>query len=150
VTVQEQEVLHIQPGKTVTVRIDAMPGKDITGRVSQVVPASDIRTHSFVVKIDIPRSKGLITGMYGKALFTTGRHEAILVPKSAVVEMSGISGVYIVSSEGSAVFQMVTLGEEHGNDVEVITGLRKGDRVIADKHLGRLDGKKVIVAQNYS
>jgi len=147
VTVKEQEVLHIQPGKLVTVRIDAMPGKDIIGRVSQVVPASDVRTHSFVVKIDIPSSKGLITGMYGKALFTTGKHEAILVPKTAVVEMSGISGVYIVSAEGSAIFQMVTLGEEHGNDIEVITGLKKGDRVIADKHLGRLDGKKIVVAE---
>ena len=145
VTVKEQEVLQIQPGKKVLVRIDAMPGKDIIGRVSQVVPASDIRTHSFVVKIDIPAEKGLITGMYGKAFFSIGKHEAILVPKSAVVEMSGISGVYIVSAEGSAVFQMIQLGEEHGNDVEVITGLKKGDRVIADKHLGRIDGRKIVV-----
>jgi RND family efflux transporter MFP subunit len=145
VTVKEQEVLQIQPGKKVLVRIDAMPGKDITGRVSQVVPASDIRTHSFVVKIDIPAEKGLITGMYGKAFFSIGKHEAILVPKSAIVEMSGISGVYIISAEGSAIFQMIQLGEEHGNDVEVLTGLKKGDRVIADKHLGRIDGRKVIV-----
>ncbi len=145
VTVKEQEVLHVQSGKAVLVRIDAMPGKDITGRISQVVPASDVRTHSFVVKIDIPAEKGLITGMYGKAMFTVGRHEAILIPKSAVVEMSGISGVYIVSPEGNAVFQMVQLGEDHGTDIEVITGLKKGDRVISDKYLGRLDGKKVII-----
>jgi RND family efflux transporter MFP subunit len=147
VTVKEQEVLQIQPNKTVKVQIDAMPGKDIIGRVSQVVQASDVRTHSFVVKIDIPAEKGLITGMYGKAFFSIGRHEALLVPKSAVVEMSGISGVYVISAEGSAIFQMIQLGEEHGNDVEVIAGLKKGDRVIADKHLGRIDGKKVVAAQ---
>jgi hypothetical protein len=44
-------------------------------------------------------------------------------------------------------FQMIQVGEEHGNFVEVITGLKKGDRVISDKHLGRLDGKQVVVAQ---
>lgn len=147
VTVKEQEVLHIRPGKTVTMRIDAMPGKDLAGTVSQVVPASDVRTHSFIVKIDIPAERGLITGMYGKAFFSIGRHEAILVPKSAVVEMSGITGVYIVSSEESAVFQMVQLGEEHGTSLEVVTGLKKGDRVITDKHLGGLEGKKVVLAQ---
>jgi len=147
VTVREQDILHIQPGKTVNVQIDAMPGKPIQGKVAMVVPASDVRTHSFVVKVDVPAAKGLITGMYGKAFFPTGRREAIMVPKSAVVEMSGISGVYVVSSEGNAVFQMIQSGETIGNDLEVVSGLKKGDRVIADKHLGRIEGRTIIVAE---
>ncbi len=112
--------------------------------MAQVVQASDVRTHSFIVKIDIPAHKGLITGMYGKAFFTIGKREAILIPKSAVVEMSGISGVYLVSPDGNAVFQMVQVGEEHGNSVEVITGLKKGDRVIATNTSAGIDGKKVV------
>jgi hypothetical protein len=116
--------------------------------VSQVVPASDIRTHSFTAKIDIPAGKGLITGMYGKAFFSTGKREAIVVPKSAVVEMSGISGVYIVSTRGNAVFQMVQLGDEHEGGVEVLTGLKAGDKVIADKQPGRIEGRKVVLAEN--
>ncbi len=147
VTVKELDILSIQSGKPVQVRIDAMPGMELSGTVSQVVQASDVRTHSFIVKIDIPAHKGLITGMYGKAFFTIGKREAILVPKSAVVEMSGISGVYVVSTDRGAEFQMVQVGEEHGNFVEVISGLKKGDQVISDKLLGRMDGKKVVVAQ---
>jgi len=147
VTVKEQDILFIQPGKPVKVQIDAMPGTEISGIVSQVVQASDVRTHSFIVKIDVPAHKGLITGMYGKAFFTIGKREAILVPKSAVVEMSGISGVYVVSADRGAVFQMIQVGEVHGNFVEVVSGLKKGDRVISDKHLGRIDGEKVVVAQ---
>jgi RND family efflux transporter MFP subunit len=148
VTVKDMDILSIQPGKSVKVQIDAMPGIEISGTVSQVVQASDVRTHSFIVKIDIPARKGLITGMYGKAFFTIGKREAILVPKSAVIEMSGISGVYIVSADRGAVFQMIQVGEERGNFVEVISGLKKGDRVISDKHLGIMDGKQVVVAQN--
>ena len=147
VTVKEQDILSIQPGNPVKVLIDAMPGTEISGRVSQVVQASDVRTHSFIVKIDIPAHKGLITGMYGKARFTIGRHEAIQIPKNAVIETSGISGVYIVSAQGNAVFQMIQVGEQHGDFVEVITGLKRGDRVISDKHPGRIDGKKVVLAQ---
>ena len=126
VTVKDMDILSIQPGKPVKVQIDAMPGTEISGTVSQVVQASDVRTHSFIVKIDIPARKGLTTGMYGKAFFTIGKREAILVPKSAVVEMSGIWGVYIVSADRGAVFQMIQVGEERGNLVEVITGLKKG------------------------
>ena len=147
VTVREQDILHIQPGKTVNVQIDALPGKPIQGKVAMVVPASDVRTHSFVVKVDVPAAKGLITGMYGKAFFPTGKREAITVPRSAIVDMSGISGVYVVSAEGNAVFQMVQLGEAIGNDLEVVSGLKKGDRVIADKHLGRIEGRKVLLAE---
>ena len=65
--------------------------------MAQVVPASDIRTHSFIVKIDVPADRGLITGMYGKAFFSIGKREAILVPRSALVEMGGFTGVYLVS-----------------------------------------------------
>ena len=147
VTVREQDILHIRQGEVVNVRIDAMPGNQIQGKVAMVVPASDVRTHSFVVKVDVPAEKGLITGMYGKAFFPTGKREAIVVPRSAVVEMSGISGVYTVSADGNAIFQMVQPGETVGNDVEVISGLKKGDRVVADQKSGRIEGKKVVLAE---
>ena len=150
VTVKEQDILSIRPGSKVTVQIDAMPGRDIKATVSQVVAAADIRTHSFIVKIDVPSEKGLITGMYGKALFSIGKRSALMVPKAAVVELSGISGVYVVSPAGTAVFQMIQQGETQGNEVEVVSGLKQGDRVIADKHLDRIEGKKIVVAQSRS
>jgi hypothetical protein len=131
----------------VSVQIDAMPVKPIQGKVAMVVPASDVRAHSFVVKVDIPAAKGLITGMYGKAFFPTGKREALMVPRSAVVEMSGISGVYVVSTEGNAVFQMIQSGEAIGNDLEVVSGLKKSDKVVADQKGGRLEGKKVVSAK---
>jgi RND family efflux transporter MFP subunit len=147
-TIKEQDIRFVQPGKLVTVQIDALPGKEIIARVAQVVPAADIRTHSFIVKIDIPADKNLITGMFGKAFFSTGKHEVILVPKSAIVNMSGITGAYIVSAEETAVFQMIELGEMHGESVEAVTGLKAGDKVIVDNNNTMLDGKKVSLAQS--
>lgn len=144
--VKEQDIRFVHTGQSVVVRIDALPDKDINGRVAQVVPAADIRTHSFIVKIDIPADKSLITGMYGKALFSIGERETILIPRSSTVEMAGLSGVYIVSSEGNAVFQMVQLGESHGEKVEATAGLKAGDRLIVSRHDAKIDGRKVIVA----
>lgn len=147
-TIKEQDIRFVQPGKPVMVQIDALPGKEIKARVAQVVPAADIRTHSFIVKIDIPADKNLITGMFGKAFFSTGKREVILVPKSAIVNMSGITGAYIVSADGTAVFQMIQLGEMHGDSIEAVTGLKAGDKVIVNNNNARLDGKKVLLAQD--
>lgn len=148
VTLKEQDLRYVTSGQAVTVRMDALPDREIKGRVAQVVPAADLRTHSFTVKIDIPADKSLITGMYGKALFTVGSRQAILMPRSAVVEMAGLTGVYIVSPEGNAVFQMVQLGESRGDHVEAITGLKAGDRVIVSRPDTRIDGRKVVVAKS--
>jgi multidrug efflux pump subunit AcrA (membrane-fusion protein) len=143
---KEQDIPFVQPGMNVAVQIDALPGTAIKARVAQVVSAADRKTHSFVVKIDLPAMKGLITGMYGKALFITGKRQAVLVPKSAVVEMSGLSGVYVVSSEQNALFQMVQFGESHGELVEAITGLKAGDQVVIGNRKADIDGKKVVLA----
>ncbi len=148
VTVREQDVLAVRPGMTVKVHIDAMPGKELTGRVSQVTPASDIRTHSFNVKIAVPAEKGLITGMYGKASFPTGRREAVLVPSGTLADMAGLTGVYLVTPEGRAIFQMVQPGESFGDQVEIIAGLKPGDRIVAERHEGGIDGRKVVLAEN--
>ncbi len=146
-TIKEQDIRFVQPGKSVTVRIDALPGKEIKARVAQVVPAADVRTHSFIVKIDIPAEKDLITGMYGKAFFSTGTRQAILVPKLALLTLSGITGVYIISADGNAVFQMIEPGDSYGDSIEAITGLKGGDRVIVSKQDAKIDGRKVVVAE---
>ncbi len=147
-TVKEQDIRFVRPGSPVTVQIDALPGREIKARIAQVVPAADIRTHSFVVKIDIPGDKSLITGMYGKALFSTGKRDAILVPKTAIVELSGITGVYIVSADGTAVFQMVQLGDTYGDNIETVTGLKAGDQIIVNKQDTRIDGRHVVLAES--
>ncbi len=146
-TVREQDLRYIQAGMPVTVRIDALPGTTIKARVAQVVPASDMRTHSFVVKIDIPEHAGLITGMYGKASFRTGTRQALLVPRTALVDLSGVTGVYLVSPEGSAVFQMIQPGDSQGDRVEAMTGLKDGDRVITNREDAQIEGRRVVVAE---
>ena len=147
VAVRECDLPHIQAGKEVTVQIDALRGRELRGRVAQVVPAADVRTHSFLVKIDIPGEKGLITGMYGKAFFSTGTRSTLLVPRSSVVEMAGITGVYVVGADNKAIFQMVQLGVVRDGTVEVLAGLKAGDRVVADNKLGRIEGRTIEAAK---
>jgi RND family efflux transporter MFP subunit len=145
-TLNEQDIRVVHPGQSVLVRIDALPDREIKGRVALVVPAADVRTHSFIVKIDIPADKSLVTGLYGKAFFSTGTRDAILVPRSSIVQMGGLTGVYIVSPEGKALFQMIQTGDVKGDRIEAVTGLKAGDRVVVSSQGERIDGRTVVVA----
>ena len=147
VTVNEQDLRFIEPGKAVAVQVDALSGVEIQARVAQVVPASDIRTHSFIVKIDVPAKKGMITGMYGKAIFSIGKRQAVLVPRSAIVEMSGLTGVYLISKDNHAVFQMIQPGDIHGDSIEAVTGLKAGDKLIVSNQTTGIDGRKIVLAE---
>jgi hypothetical protein len=86
--------------------------------------------------------------MYGRALFSMGKRDVILVPRSSVVEMGGLTGVYIVSAEGNAAFQMVQFGDVQGDSIEAVTGLKAGDRVVVSRHDIRIEGRKLVFAQN--
>jgi multidrug efflux pump subunit AcrA (membrane-fusion protein) len=61
--------------------------------------------------------------------------------------MSGLSGVYIVSPDGNAVFQMVQTGEPQGEMIEAVSGLKAGDKVILTGQAMNIDGRKVMIAQ---
>jgi multidrug efflux pump subunit AcrA (membrane-fusion protein) len=142
VTVREQELRYIQTGKPVIVQIDALSGRDIKGTVAQVVPASDVRTHSFIVKIDIPSDKSLITACTARRCSASAgaRHRC----RKRRSWSCRAFQAYLISAGGSAVFQMVQLGDVSGDSVEAVTGLKAGDQVIVSRHETRLDGRKVV------
>ena len=55
---------------------------------------------------------------------------ALLVPRSAVHQRAGITGVFVQDSSGKAQFRMVTLGERRGDQQMVLSGLFPGDRLV--------------------
>ena len=65
--------------RRVPVRIDSVG--EITGRVSEIVPAVDPSSRAFIVKIDLPAKKELRPGMFGRARFQTGQRTVVTIPE---------------------------------------------------------------------
>ncbi len=68
-SVKEHDVARIEKGDRAVVVIDALGGKAFAGQVSKVIPSGDLKTHAFVVEIDLPPLQKLYPGMFGKASF---------------------------------------------------------------------------------
>jgi RND family efflux transporter MFP subunit len=139
--VEESRISLVHLTDTVAVSLDAQRG-EIRGRVREVSPISDVNSHSYTVKIDLPPTEALHSGQFGHVSFMAGSRQAMTVPTVALVENGQLVSLF-VSEDGVAHARLVTLGDKREGQVEVLSGLQHGDRVICPVPLGLADGDKV-------
>ena len=108
-------------------------GRRIPSTGITLFPAADPGTSSFRARIDLPPGEpGLAPGMFVKVGLVVGAAERLLVPRSAVVERSEMRALYVVAPDGRVSLRQVRLGHAVGDRVEVLAGLKPGERVAAD------------------
>jgi len=113
------------------------------GRVAEVVPAAEVASHTFLVKINLPPGSNCHSGEYGQASFTIGNSNQLAVPKSAVVEHGELQGIFVVAPDGRIEYRLVKTGKTMGDHVEILSGLAAGEKV-AVSQIDRLsDGARV-------
>lgn len=127
----ESALPFIHQGGTIGISLDALPNASLRGRVVEIAPQGDAASHTFLVKINLPSSPEVRAGMFGRASVTVGRQQAMLAPKSAVVQREGLAYVYVVDSGNRARLRLVTLGEDSGSRATVLSGLQRGERIVA-------------------
>lgn len=143
-SLSEGDAGSISPGDEAMVKVDAIGGAWITGRVSQVVPSADPATRTFMVKVALPRIPKLLPGMFGRAYFNTGVRCAVIVPDASLVEREGVTGVYVVGEDGLIRFQAVTTAKLATGGTEALSGLSGVERVVTGGQTGLTDGMRAI------
>lgn len=144
--VAETQVAAISAGNPVEVRIDGLT-TPLMGAVSRVVLSGDPVSRSYQVKIALPETAGLMPGMFGRATFVFGESPAPLVPRPALVERGGLTGVFVVDAEGRARFRWLRIGREWPDRVEVSAGLGVDERFVAAAEPALRDGDLITAAQ---
>jgi RND family efflux transporter MFP subunit len=147
VNLVERDLRKVSVGAGAAVSVDAYPGEVFEGRVARVAPVLDPATRTAEMEIEIPnRSARLKPGMYARVrLISANKDNALVVPKSAVIDSQGRKGVFLVRN-GQALFRVVTLGLEESDRIEVTDGLTEGDEVVSTGATSLRDGAKVLLA----
>ncbi len=141
--VEESRLLSVRLGQPVEVRLDALE-RSLEARVAEIVPAVDAASRAFLVKLDLPRVPGLRSGVFGRAVFSEGTQEVLTVPAGAVRVQGQLRSVLV--AEGSvARSRLLTAGREREGQVEVLSGLNPGERVIFPLPEKLTDGARVEV-----
>jgi len=142
-TVDESAIGAVHKGMKVQVAINGAGSTSVAGTIQEIMPAADPASHSFLLKIDLPRLSQLRAGMYGTAELASGVRQAILIPRTAVVMRGSLACVYVIDGKGIAQLRYLTLGAQQGDLIEVLSGISSGeklvdapaDRDIAGKHI---------------
>lgn len=129
-TVPESILPSIRVGATIPVVIDAVGGGEILGKVVEVSPKGDPGSHVFIVKIGLPPGTQAKVGMFGRARFEVARRNRLLVPSDSTWEREGLNYVLAVNEQGFARLRMITVGERFGNQVEALSGINPGERIV--------------------
>jgi RND family efflux transporter MFP subunit len=117
-------------GMAVRARIDAL-GSEVTATVEEIAPAADPQSRTFLIKAALPPAKDLRPGTFGRFLQPCGKKTALLIP-AAAVSRSGQLEMVRVLEDGEARTRHVKTGKAHGDRVEVLSGLREGEKVLVE------------------
>jgi RND family efflux transporter MFP subunit len=144
-SVDESRFYLARVGKTVSVTIGGID-QTFPARVAEVVPSVDAAARTGTVKIDLPSLPDLRSGLFGRALFDTGGRKVMTVPSGGVRERGQLQSVYI-AEKNIAHTRLVTIGTRVKDQVEILSGLDQGDRVIVPIPTGLADGAPIEVRQ---
>jgi Cu(I)/Ag(I) efflux system membrane fusion protein len=131
--VQEQDIGAIVPGQPARATFVAFPGRTFEGTVDFIYPSLSAETRTARVRIVIPNADRALRA----AMFANVRMEApastgpvLTIPNSAVLDSGTRQMVLVADGEGRFEPRQVRLGI-HGDDrVQVLDGLRQGERVV--------------------
>ena len=133
--VSDETYAHLKLGENVLIEIS---GKQYKGVIERLVAAMDAMSHTHLVKLAVPGANGLISGSFARVSFDVGSREGISVPKSAILQRAGITGVFVVDAQGIARYRMVRTGSEQNDMVGIEAGLNPGERIVVG-NAGELD-----------
>ncbi|MBI1747501.1 MAG: efflux RND transporter periplasmic adaptor subunit [Acidobacteria bacterium] len=143
--VPEREVPFVRRGNTVTVTVDALPGRTFSGTVARFATALDPATRTMKTEVQIPnRDHTLRPGMYGHVAMELETHaHAITIPAgSLTVEGDKIFVFTVVNNQAKKV--AVRSGYDDGTRVEILEGLSGHEDIILTKS-GLTEGVEVKV-----
>lgn len=134
----ETEVTVSLPAKIIdlvdnSTKVELSSGKDknITAKIIAKSPHISKNSGSFIVKIAAD-AKNLRHGDHVKVKFFLNQHLGLVIPESAIQKHEDGSFVFVVNSESKAEQVHVVLGTRLSGKVEILDGLKEGQKIIIE------------------
>lgn len=129
----EKDLGLVRVGQTARVTVDAYPGREFIGTVTYVYPSVSLESRTGRVRIEFANPElALKPGMYAPVdLAVPAGEPRIVVPREAVHATGERSYVFVRQPDGLLVAREVTTGLVAGREIEILTGLVRGESVVA-------------------
>ncbi len=143
--VPEALIGHVKIDEKLPVQV-AEGAASIEGRVVEVAPVADAASRTFLVKLDLPVAEGTRSGQFGRVWVRTGESKSIRAAASAIVVRGQMECLFVVADQ-RAQLRIVRTGKHTGGEVEILSGLSSGERVVSEGAQSLRDGQPVTLKQ---
>ena len=145
--VPEVFMTQVQVGQTLTVALDALPGRTFEGRIFAVNPLLDAAGRVIVIRAIVRNAEtSLRPGMFARVrLITRDERQALVIPEQAIVPQGDEQYVFRVV-DGKVARVKVEIGQRRDAKVEVLKGLGPDDVVVTAGQLKLREGMPVTIA----
>ena len=157
VNVPQSAALQIKKGMEAQITVRERPGQIYIGKVMGTTNYLDQMNRSLLTEVKVPNPReadgtfSLLPGMYVQVQFTVVRDTPpLLVPAPSLVSNADGNQIAVVAGDGKAHFKKVTLGQDYGNEVEVVAGLDGDEQIIANPGERIVEGAAVAVTNTDS
>lgn len=130
--VREEDAGSVHMGDPVQARLIALPGRVFNAKVSYVAPAIDPATHRLPIRAVLANPNGeLKPGMFADfSIVSAAGKTSPAVPASAVTYDGAQPRVWVVNADRSLTLRQIKAGRSQNGQVQVLSGLTTGERVI--------------------
>jgi RND family efflux transporter MFP subunit len=142
VTMPETHIGQVNAGDPVMVEIPSA-STTVEGRITTIDPAGNAASRSFQIKVTLPEVPGLRTGLFARVFIPLGSSGMVLIPKTAIVRQGQLAGVFVLNKNNIVQFRLVRTGREWADQMEILSGVKDGDRIVVKPDHTIADGVKV-------
>jgi multidrug efflux pump subunit AcrA (membrane-fusion protein) len=128
--VPEYQVAAVHVGQSAELSVPGVPGKTFRGKIDSILPVADAISHTIKVRM-VMANPGYILkpGMYGDLDVESGSVRRLTIPREAILDSGLKRIVFVDRGDGNLESIEVSTGQTFGNRVEVLGGLKAGDRI---------------------
>jgi RND family efflux transporter MFP subunit len=143
--VPQSSASDVHVGQTASLATPELPERKFTGAVTRTANALDPSSRTLLVEVQVPNPEGkLLPGMYVDVdLHLPRKDPPILLPSDTLTVRPEGTLVAAIDSTNAVHFQHVVVGRDFGSNIEILSGVAAGQRVIANPNDSVQEGVKV-------
>jgi cobalt-zinc-cadmium efflux system membrane fusion protein len=133
----EKDLAKVKVGAAAEVRLNAYPGEVFEGQVETIGKQLDPAARTVTARVAVRNHGDLLkVGLFGTARVVAGLahkpRKHVVIPLSAVTRIADRDVAFVLQPDGDFEVHPVTLGNTAAGRVEILSGLREGERVVTD------------------
>lgn len=129
---REPDIAKVELGEKVRFRVLAYPDKVFAGKIDYIGSSVDPASRRVYVRSEIDNGKGLLKPEMYASVRIINDLESLSpsIPRAAVIFEGEKAGVWVLSDDNSVENRRIKPGILNGNNLEVLDGLKAGERVV--------------------